>query len=409
MNGRMRLSIFLTVLATLMLVMAACAGAPAAPAADSGDGEAAMEPIKVGAIFDLTGPTSDVGTGYAQGIQDYFKYINDQGGLEGHPLELISQDYGYKVDVAEQLYSQYVDEGVVAFQGWGTGDTEALRTRIAADEIPFMSASYSAALNNQEEAPYNFLAGTTYSDQMLISLRWALDDWAEKGGEGAPKIAVLHHSSPFGASPVADGEAFAAENGMEFTAIPMPSGATDLTPELTQVQSFGADYIVIQNVPSPAALLLKDKQRLGMDDVQVICLNWCANEILVNLSEGAAEGVVGAMPYTPLSVEVPGQEPIFSWAEANGVDLNDYGSQYTQGWTTMALMSEGIRRVIENGDEVTGANIKAALETLDNFDTGGMSAPVTFTPEDHRSNRALRLFQVEGDGWTALTDEISAE
>ncbi len=92
--------------------------------------------IKVGAIFDLTGPTSDVGSLFAEGLQDYVRWTNEQGGIEGRPVELVFQDYGYKIDVAEQLYSQFVQEGVVAFMGWGTGDTEALRGRVAQDKMP---------------------------------------------------------------------------------------------------------------------------------------------------------------------------------------------------------------------------------------------------------------------------------
>ena len=414
MGKRMKLPILLGLLLVLVMVFAACTGAaPAAEtggAAESGGGEeAAGEPIKIGAIFDLTGPTSDVGTPYAQGVEGYVDWLNQNGGVDGRQVELISQDYAYKVDQAEQLYSQYVDEGVVAFMGWGTGDTEALRGRIAADEIPFMSASYSAALNDMEEAPYNFLVGTTYSDQLIIALQWALQDWADKGGEGAPKVAVMHHNSPFGTSPVEDGQAFAEANGMEFTAVAMPSGATDLTPELSQVQNFGANYIMIQNVSSPAALLVKDKQRMGMDDVQVVCLNWCADENLINLAEGAAEGVVGAIPFTPPSVEAPGQEAPRAYLEAKGESLDDIGLHYTQGWTTMDVMMEGIRRTLADGNELTGANIKAALETISEYDTGGITSPITFTPEDHAGSKSLRLFQVQDGQWQAISDYISVE
>jgi branched-chain amino acid transport system substrate-binding protein len=400
---------------TTVLVLSACAApaAPsAAPAAEEGGAPAAeaKAEIKVGAIFDLTGPTSDVGTPYSQGIVDYVKWLNDNGGLDGHTVNLISQDYQYKVDQAEQLYSQFVNqENVVAFMGWGTGDTEALRSRIAADKIPFMSASYSANLAVIEEAPYNFLVGTTYSDQMIIALQWALQDWAEKGNEGAPKVAVLHHNSPFGKSPVPDGEAFAADNGIEFTAIAMPSGATDLTPELSQVQSFGGNYIIIQNVSSPAALLLKDAKRLGMEDVQVVCLNWCADENLINLAGDAAEGVVGTLPFTPPTVDVPGLADPRAFLEAQGKDLNEVGLHYSQGWWTMAVMTEGIRRVVANGDEITGENIRAALETLKDFDTGGVTAPITFTATDHRGNRSLRIFKVQDGQWQQASDYITAQ
>ncbi len=411
MGKRMKLPILLGVLLVLVMVVSACAGG-AAPAAesgggDSGGGEAAGEPIKIGAIFDLTGPTADVSTPYSQGVEGYVDWVNQNGGVDGRQIDLISQDYAYKVDQAEQLYSQYVDEGVVAFMGWGTGDTEALRSRIAADEIPFMSASYSAALNSQEEAPYNFLVGTTYSDQLIIALQWALQDWADKGGEGAPKVAVMHHNSPFGTSPVEDGQAFAEANGMEFIAVAMPSGATDLTPELSQVESFGANYIMIQNVSSPAALLVKDKGRMGMDDVQVVCLNWCADENLINLAEGAAEGVVGAIPFTPPSVEAPGQADPRAYLEAKGESLDEIGLHYTQGWTTMDVMMEGIRRTLADGNDLTGANIKAALETISEYDTGGITSPITFTSEDHAGSKSLRLFQVQDGKWQAISDYIS--
>ncbi len=415
----MRKTLLLSFVLLAALVLAACpAQQPAAPAEEGGAPaeeaapaeEMAAEPIKIGAIFDLTGPTSDVGTPYAEGIQGYVQWLNENGGVNGRPVELLFQDYGYKVDVAEQLYSQFVNEGIVAFQGWGTGDTEALRGRIAADEIPFMSASYSAVLGNPEEAPYNFLVGTTYSDQMLIALRWALEDWAAKGNADAPKVAVLHHDSPFGRSPVPDGEAFAQANGMAFTAIAMPRGATDLTPELTQAREFGANYIVIQNVSSPAALLLKDKQRLGMDDVQVICLNWCADEILVNLAEGTAEGVVGTLPFAPPTEDVPGLQNPRDFLAAQGQDLDEIGLHYGQGWWTMAVMVEGgIQRTLEAGMELTGPNIKASLESLQGFDTGGVTAPISYSAEDHRGNRSLRIFQVQDGQWKAITDYIDAE
>ena len=96
----------------------------------SDEGEDDEPVLRVGAIFDLTGATSDVGAVYAEGIRDFVSYVNESGGVDGVPLELLYQDYGYRVDRAEMLYTEFVQEGVVAFMGWGTGDTEALRVRV---------------------------------------------------------------------------------------------------------------------------------------------------------------------------------------------------------------------------------------------------------------------------------------
>lgn len=392
----------------MALVISACAGgAPQAPAAT----EAARpkEPIKVGAIFDLTGATADVGTPYSEGVKGFVEWLNGKGGVEGHPLDLVSADYAYKVDQAEALYSQFVGEGVVAFMGWGTGDTEALRPKIAEDKIPFMSASYSAALTKMDEAPYNFLIGTTYSDQAIIALRWAADDWAAKGNSGKPKVAVIHHDSPFGQSPLADAKAYAEANGIGFTSLPMPRGATDYVAELAQIQQFGANYVIVHTVSSPAAVLLKNATDQGYKDkMQFILLNWCADEIFVNLAGAAAEGVFGAIPFTPPTSPVPGHKDPDEWLKSKGSSLEAKGLHYSQGWWTMAVMTEGIRRTIQQGKAVTGENIRAGLESIQNFDTGGVTAPISFSPTSHKGNNALRMFKVENGKWVQVSDYISA-
>ncbi|MCA9960503.1 MAG: ABC transporter substrate-binding protein [Chloroflexota bacterium] len=381
--------VWLVLVMVTAVLLAACGG--------GGSDEA----IKIGAIHDLTGATSDVGTPYADGIRDYVKFVNGNGGIDGRQIELMSADYAYAVDQAEQLYSQYTGQGVIVFQGWGTGDTEALRTKVAADEIPFMSASYSAALASPADAPYNFLIGTTYSDQFIIALQYAKEN-------GATSVAIFHHDSPFGLSPVEDGKAWAEANGMSVIAIPMPGGATDFTAQLTQAQDAGVQYIVIQNVSSPSATLVKDVTRLGMD-VQVVCLNWCSDELFVRLAGDAAEGVIAASPFAfPSSGADLIENEIRPWTEANGVDLDEKGVHYVQGWTTMRAMVDGIRQVVKDGDEVTGTNIRAALETFTNYSTGGVTTPITFTGSDHAGSKALQLYQVQGGQWVKISDYISA-
>ena len=383
--------------------------AAAVLAACGGGGKGKAETIKVGGLFDLSGPTSDVGTPYSEGVRDYVDWLNANGGIDGSKIDLEWADYAYKVDQAEQLYTQYVNDGVVAFQGWGTGDTEALRSKIAADKIPYMSASYSANLvKDINEAPYNFLIGVTYSDQAIIAIQWAIEDWQASGHDGMPKVAIIHHDSPFGESPVADAKAFADSKGVGFMHIAMPKGATDYVAELAQIQQFGANYVIIHTVSSPAAVLVKDAKNQGlMDKMKFINLNWAADEIFIKLAGDAAEGVYGTIPFTPPSSPVDGHKQPAQWLKDHGSSLEEKGVHYVQGWWTMAVMTEGIKRAAAKG-EVTGESIKAALETIKDFSTGNVTAPITFTPQSHRGNTALRIYVVKGGKWTAVSDYISA-
>jgi len=369
------------------------------------------EPIKVGAVFDLSGATGDVGTPYAEGVIAYIDWLNTSGGINGRPIELISQDYAYNVETAENLYTQFVSEGVVVFMGWGTGDTLALVGRVTEDQLPFISASYSESLNDpQNTAPYNFLVGTTYGDQLRIMLQYMHDEWTAAGNAAADmKVVFFHNDSPFGNDPLPAGEELGAELGIGGTLrIAMPRGATDFSAELQQADDFGVTHIIIQNVSSPAALLATNVvDYFGSNDViQIGCLNWCADELFVSRAGEAAEGVLGAIPFTPTTVEVPGQADPVAYLEAQGKTLEEASLHFTQGWAAMSVMAEGIRRTLDAGQDLTGENIRANLETLENFETGGLLQPVTFTPEDHRANRALAIYRVEGGVWLQASEGI---
>ena len=387
----------------LLAFSAALCVTPTACGGDDADADAASA-IKVGAIFDLTGPTADVGTDYADGMRGFVDWINMQGGIEGRPIDLIYQDYAYQVPRAEQLYSQFVSEGVVAFMGWGTGDTEALKLRIAEDEIPFSSASLSHVLGDPAESPYNFVLATSYSDQFRIALDWIAQDQ----GAGTPVVALMHNASAFGTSPARlGGIEFAEARGIDLTLYEMARGAVDYTAEFSRIRQSGAQYVVFQNTSAPAAVALQNAASLRLD-ATFICLNWCANELLVRLAGDAAEGALGTIPYAPLSVDVPGTRVIHEYLEAKGESAEGKTNAYTQGWWTFAVFAEAMRQVVAAGDELTGANIKAALETFTDFDMRGVTVPLTFTPTDHLGSKALRIFRVEGGEWVPATEFIQA-
>jgi branched-chain amino acid transport system substrate-binding protein len=358
-------------------------------------------PIKIGGIFDLTGPTSDVGVAYADGIKDRVEQANAEGGVEGRNIELISDDYAYEVPQAEQLYSRLKSEQVVAIQGWGTGDTEALSPRITEDKIPYLSASYSENVADPAETPFNFVPGMTYSDQM----RAVLDHIAEEAG-GPTEVAVFHNDSPFGESPLEAGQAHIEEQGYDigYETYAMPAEATDYASELSQAKSQGAEWIVIQNVATPSAQLAKDVQRQGLD-ARIVCLVYCSDEVYTQLAGDAAEGTIGIFPFAPVSDDVPGLDPA---AEAIGgqPQLAETHVHYVQGYYTMDALLAGIRSALEGGEELSGETLQASLEEMEPLDTGEVTAPLDWTADSHAGLDGARLYEFTGGEWTRLTEDF---
>jgi branched-chain amino acid transport system substrate-binding protein len=387
-----------TTAAIAALVLAVGATACGSDDQKSAPGGAAKQTVKVAGIFDLSGPTADVSTPYSEGIKGFVTSWNDKG--DGPKIELSSEDYKYDVAVAERLYSRQKANGVVAVQGWGTGDTEALRGKVTADKLPFMSASYAETLTDPAQTPFNFVTATSYSDQMRLALQWISE--AAKGAQ----VASFHHDSPFGESPQKAGAAKAKQLGLGFKTYAMPAEATDYVPQLRRAKAQGAKFVVIQNVSTPAAQLAKNIAEQGLD-MKIVCLNWCGDELFVDLAGKAAEGTVGVMPWAPASVKAAGLAAPRDFLSKSGGNLDKQGLHYVQGWYTMALMADGIKRAADKG-AVTGESIKQALEEMDAFDTGEVSAPVDFTATSHAGMTGSKLYQVKDGKWTQLTDLLNA-
>ncbi len=118
---------------------------------------AGAEVVKVGALNDMTGATSDVGKDYALGIAEAIHYINDNGGINGKQIKLYQFDYGYRVPEALTKYKLFKRLNCVAVLGWGTGDTEALSPTVTKDKMPYVSASYSGHLTDPQKPLTIFL------------------------------------------------------------------------------------------------------------------------------------------------------------------------------------------------------------------------------------------------------------
>jgi branched-chain amino acid transport system substrate-binding protein len=388
--------------AAASLGLSACAPGGGGAGTDNADG-----PIKIGIIADLTGATGDVGTPYNKGMLGYIESINADGGIDGREIDATSKDYAYDVPTAERLYKEYINEGAVAIQGWGTGDSEALMNKVSADELPFMSASYAEVLTDPEQAPYNFVVAPTYSDQMRVALNWVAED-----AGGPAEVAMFHHDSPFGLAPLEDGQKWISERGLDLNMEPyaMPAGSANYVGLLSQARSQGAKYIVIQNVSSPAAQVAKDIRAQGLD-MKIVCLNWCADEQFVDTAGPAAEGHILVQPFAPITANLEGHQPIEEFLQSKGSSLEEEGLHYAQGWYTMHVMAEGIRAALAEGGDLTGTAIKEALETMGPIDTGGVvgTGQVEFSADSHRGSTGSGIYIAEGGVMKPLETGVTPE
>ncbi|MEW9671001.1 ABC transporter substrate-binding protein [Ammoniphilus sp. 3BR4] len=394
---------------SLALGLVACGGGGSSSTpASTGGGEAkpvestAKGTVKLGGLFDITGGTGDVGAPYAEGEKAYVEYINSKGGVNGYKIELIGEDYAYKIPEAQKLYTKFKSKDQVsAILGWGTGDTEALRQQVAADKLPFFSGSFSENLKNIEESPYNFLIAATYSDQARTAIKWMKDNWK---GSGNPKLALIYNDTPFGKSPIQDAKDYAAQIGVDVVDEQVVDlKALDVTSQLLNLQKTNPDFAIIQQTYGATATILKDAKKLGLK-TQFVGLNWTTGEGLLPIAGDAAEGFIGVVTHAFPYEDLPGMAEIKEYLDSKGKKVEDINQKYVQGWVAAKVMVEG--GIKNAGDNVTGEGIRAGLEKLNNFDLGGLAAPLTFTPDNHAGTNMIRLAQVKNGKFEAITDYI---
>ncbi len=353
---------------------------------------AAKKEITIGALFDITGPTGDVGKDYAQGVKDYVRLANERGGVGGYTVKLASVDYAYKVPEALSAYKNFKSMNVPGIIGWGTGDTDALKQDVARDEIVYISASYSPKLTNPAEAPYNFVTITDYTSQLRAVLKFA----KENSGKDKPKVVFIYPNVPYGTDPIEGGKEYAQELGFEIGGDEIVGlKATSAMEQLQRVKEFGADFAWVGGTISSTSVILKNAMDLGMDTTFMVNV-WGWDKRIVKLAGEAAEGHYYNWPGVLWGdTSAKGMADIM-YAHTTWHPNDEHTIHYIKGWVNAMMMLKGIDMVAEKGEEVTGAKIKQELETLRNYDPEGLVPPISWYPDDHRPSMVSKIYTVKG-------------
>lgn len=348
---------------------------------------AAAQEIGIGVLSDLSGPTADVGRPYSEGVRDAAKHINASGMLGTAKIKLFEVDYAYNAQQALAAYKKFTArDKIVAMQGWGTQDTEALTAFIAKDKVPSLSASYSAHLTDPKKAPYNFFIAADYSTQIRGALKFFKDNWKESR---APRLALVYPNHPYGLAPIPAAKEYAKALGFELVGEEnVDLKAMDATAQLLRLQKAAPDYTWIGGTTQSTAVILKDAQKLGLKTTFFTNI-WGADESLPKLAGSAAEGTVSLQSAVAYGQDVPGMKLII---ELTGGQPKM--THYVRGFASMLVMAEGIKRAQAKG-KLTGESIKAALETLRDYDPMGLTPPISFFPDDHRPNMSVVLYRIE--------------
>ncbi len=365
----------------------------------------AGETYKMGLSLAITGPTSDVGSPYAKGAEDYVKYVNEEKLLGDDKLECFIRDDGYKTEVTKRNFEDFLDEDIVFYLNYSTGSTMALRKDFQEEKIPVLPASFHAG--NLEGNEYIFLPIASYSSQAVGLAEYVA---ANHKGSEKPKVALFLHPSAFGRAPRDDVQkSVAAGLAVDLVEIVEHGKDLDNTAMLKRFQNKGVQYVISQTVQPPVATMLKGAQSLGMvastygeaGKITFLGCHYAGGPALVALAGSAAnENYYWTTSYKMMTAAGPGRDAQFALAKRYGRDEKiAKDANYTNGIMVVQVAVETIRRAKAKGKKITRAALYEELLAMNGFNSFNSLTtvgPVSFSKTDREGVDTLQLYVSKG-------------
>jgi ABC-type branched-subunit amino acid transport system substrate-binding protein len=344
---------------------------------DCVDPDAANEPIegtvRLGASMPLSGgPAATAYAPFADGLNAYVTYANENELVPGYEIELSIGDDQFNPALTPDVVNGLLDEGVHAFTGIiGSGPNLAVRQLLNDECVPQMFAqSGIAEWGEVESAPWSFgnlipydIEGAAYAQEITNLV-----------GEGATAM-TYYVNIEFGQS-LADGFVQGAEEQGIDVLGSQTIEATETGPPTAQVQAIAAeqpDAIMAVPLGAQCPVFLSELANAkaanpGWEPV-VFITNTCASKEILGAAGAAAQDVYSSAsaglrdPDDPDEQEVPAVQTYIEAMQAGGYPASSI-SVGAAGWNVMETTVEILRQAAESPDGLTRAAIINAARNL---------------------------------------------
>ena len=359
----------------------------------------AADPVKVGSTGPLSGSLSLLGQGVRDGVQVYFDYINEQGGVNGRKIDFISEDDGYEpmraVASAKKLIEQ--DKVIALVAPVGTPSNAAMIPYVEERKVPLF-APY--AFSHTLTTPVKRFVFTTLPEVRVQAGQ--LGEYLVKQLKHN-KIAVIYQNDDFGQDAVVGFEERVKKHGVPFTKLPFDRGSTNFSGVVAQARQAGAEDVVFFGIPRDAALIMKEAAKMGwkpqfsghnaLGDPQTFTL---AGQQLV-------DGAIAVAVMEPLD-STKQQVADFLARQKKYLPKTTPTTYSMHGYNAAMIFVDALKRV---QGEPTSEKIVAELEKVKGLNTGLMG-PVTFTSSEHAGSQAVAFMRAKDGKWAIVTEWVVA-
>ncbi len=354
--------------------------------------------IKLGSSQPLTGNLAALGAQASLAIDATIKRINDGGGIHGRTISVVIQDDGFETEKAVANADFFVNREEV-FGVWASIGSAPLVAAIPihneADVMTLFPWAQDPTLYDRDANPNFFILNPSGGAQALAFSDYLGNDFDY--GDETPKVAVLSLNSPDGESAV-QGFKDGAAGAWETASQTWERDATTYQPQLLAMADAGVTDVYTVVGDTQFAQIINEANQVGLE-----ARFWGTNAVVtsgvVDLAGDLAEGALGVTVMAGLNEDGPGIAQFKAEMEAVGAEEADISSAALLAYAGGLVLEEGLQLA---GPCLTNEALTEAFLSLDNFDTGGIMAPITFDPATGLGNQGAIVQQIIDGVWTRI-------
>src|SRR5271169_6488184 len=365
---------------------AAFAASASSARADNAPGVTDAE-IKIGQTMPYSGPASAYGV-IGKTELAYFKMINEQGGINGRKINLISLDDGYSPPKTVEQVRRLVEDEKVAFlfQTLGTPPNLAIRKYLNDNKVPQLFVSTGAStFSDPQHFPWTMGFNPNYQTEAKIYGKHILQTKPDA------KIGVLYQNDGFGKDYLIGlKEALGADHaGMLIKEASYETFEPTIDSQIVTLQGSGVDVLVIAATPKFAAQAIRKSYDLGWNAVRYMTdVSQSITSVMkpagLEKSKGVITGAYGKDPTDARWKEDPGfkQYAAFIAKYMSPNDLIDANAVY--GFGAAATMIQVLKQC---GNDLSRENVMKQAANLKDLELPlllpGMkinTSPTNFSP-----------------------------
>jgi len=361
-----------------------------------GTEEGKAKPIKIGALFSITGPPSFLGEPERNTATMMVDQINKAGGIKGRTLELVVYDTQGDATKAVQAANRLIEQDkVIAIIGPSTtGETMAVIPIAQTAKIPLISCAAGIKITDPVK---EWVFKTAQNDSLAVA---CIYEHLKK--RGINNVAILTVSDGFGSSGREQLKLHAQGFGINIVSdeIYGPKD-TDMTAQLTKIRGSKAKALICWGTNPGPATVARNAKQLGFT-MPLYMSHGVSSKKFIELAGDAAEGITLPSGRVIVANLLPDSD---QQKKSLLAYVNDYKKRFSvegdhfggHAWDAVMLLKD----TIERGADSPGA-IRNNLENTRNFN--GIGGIFNFSPQDHAglTKEAFVLVTIKNQQWVLI-------